>query len=72
MNKLGDQTDSFYHSHRILSYVYKYLTHELEAHMSYDLFFWGGVEAPPPFHALISLCPRTPGSTVDNLGEGIS
>lgn len=62
MNKETKLINFITYSHRILSYVYKYLTHELEAHMSYD----------PPFHALISLCPRTPGSTVDNLGEGIS
>lgn len=69
MNKETKLINFITYSHRILSYVYKYLTHELEAHMSYDL--WGG-GTRPPFHALISLCPRTPGSTVDNLGEGIS
>lgn len=70
MNKETKLINFITYSHRILSYVYKYLTHELEAHMSYDL--GGGGCAPPPFHALISLCPRTPGSTVDNLREGIS
>lgn len=71
MNKETKLINFITYSHRILSYVYKYLTHELEALMSYDLsFFWGG--GHPPFHALISLCPRTLGSTVDNLGEGIS
>lgn len=70
MNKETKLINFITYSHRILSYVYKYLTHELEAHMSYDL--WGGGDPPPLFHALISLCPRTPGSTVDNLGEGIS
>lgn len=46
MNKETKLINFITYSHRILSYVYKYLTHELEAHMSYDL--WGG-GAPPPF-----------------------
>lgn len=47
MNKETKLTNFITYSHRILSYVYKYLTHELEAHMSYDL--GGGGCAPPPF-----------------------
>lgn len=47
MNKETKLINFITYSHRILSYVYKYLTHELEAHMSYDL--WGGENPPPPF-----------------------
>lgn len=45
MNKETKLINFITYSHRILSYVYKYLTHELEAHMSYDLW---GAETPPP------------------------
>lgn len=38
MNKETKLINFITYSHRILSYVYKYLTHELEAHMSYDLY----------------------------------
>lgn len=47
MNKETKLINFITYSHRILSYVYKYLTHELEAHMSYDL--WGGEKPSPPF-----------------------
>lgn len=47
MNKETKLINFITYSHRILSYVYKYLTHELEAHMSYDL--GGGGMCPPPF-----------------------
>lgn len=46
MNKETKLINFITYSNRILSYVYKYLTHELEAHMSYDLW---GAEPPPPF-----------------------
>lgn len=45
MNKETKLINFITYSHRILSYVYKYLTHELEAHMSYDL--GGGGDVPP-------------------------
>lgn len=48
MNKETKLINFITYSHRILSYVYKYLTHELEAHMSYDL--WGGENPPLSTH----------------------